>query len=353
MGILKIQPVVRGESKVLLAFAGPSGTGKTLTALLVARGMVKKPEEIGFLDTENGRGSFYADKLDGQFQYAILHPPFSPDRYGSAIKEFQEIGVKVLVIDSISHEWEGIGGCEDIANAPKSDGSVRKIADWVKAKNEHRTKFMNALMYSDMHIICCVRAREKTDFKDITKPVSLGIQPVCEKNFMFEMMASVMFENEGKNQKAIKIPNYLKDAFGTGQSYLGQETGKKIIEWVKKGEAEHPDVTKARGELLIVCESGLDALRSAWLKLPKHVSDYFKLKKEVTVFEESAKAFDAQKEPQTSSDSQNVQKDRIKESISKITKDITPLELESIDSICKEDVELSELFNAKKQELGL
>ena len=254
MSILNIQPVVRGESKVLLAFSGTSGTGKTLSALYVARGMVSKPSEIGFLDTENGRGSFYSDKLDGQFLYANLNPPFSPDRYGKAIKEFQETGVKVLVIDSVSHEWEGIGGCEDIANSPRADGSERKIADWKRSKNEHRTRFMNSLMYADMHIICCVRAREKTDFKDINKPVSLGIQPVCEKNFLFEMMASIMFSNEGKNQTWIKVPDYLKEAFGTGNAYLGQETGRKIIEWVRLGEKENPIVTKSRGEIILICE---------------------------------------------------------------------------------------------------
>ena len=290
MSILNIQPVVRGESKVLLAFSGTSGTGKTLSALYVARGMVSKASEIGFLDTENGRGSFYSDKLDGQFLYANLNPPFSPDRYGKAIKEFQEAGVKVLVIDSVSHEWEGIGGCEDIANSPKADGSERKIADWKRSKNEHRTKFMNALMYADMHIICCVRAREKTDFKDINKPVSLGIQPVCEKNFLFEMMASVMFSNEGKNQTWIKVPDYLKEAFGNGNAYLGQETGRKIIEWVRLGEKENPIVTKSRGEIILVCEKGLKALQEAWKALDPIARK--SLNPEYKVHEASAQAYD-------------------------------------------------------------
>lgn len=295
MGILNIQPVVRGESKVLLGYSGPSGTGKTLSALYTARGMVSKASEIGFLDTENGRGSFYSDKLDGQFQYANLNPPFSPDRYGQAIKEFQEAGVKVLVIDSISHEYEGIGGLEDIASSLTANGTERKVADWKKAKQEHRVKFMNVLMYADMHIICCIRAREKVKIEDVNGKkefVPQGMQAVCEKNFLFEMMASVMFSNEGKNQTWIKVPDYLKEAFGTGNTYLGEETGRKIIEWVRLGEKEPSDVTKARGELLIVCENGIDALRAAWLKLPKHVSDYFKLKKEESVFAESAKAYD-------------------------------------------------------------
>ena len=292
MAILNITPVVRGESKVLLAFCGPSGTGKTLSALYTARGMVSNASEIGFLDTENGRGSFYSDKLDGQFLYANLNPPFSPDRYGKAIKEFQSAGVKVLVIDSVSHEWEGIGGCEDIANGLKPDGSERKIADWKRSKYEHRTKLMNALMYADMHIICCVRAREKTDFKDVTKPVSLGIQPICEKNFLFEMMASVMFSNEGKNQKWIKMPDYLKDAFGSGGDYLGPQTGQKIIEWVLKGEKENPIITKCRGEIIQVCEQGLDALKKYWVSMPKIAQVGLEIEKET--YKASATAYDQQ-----------------------------------------------------------
>lgn len=345
MSILNIQPVVRGESKVLLAFSGTSGTGKTLSALYVARGMVGKASEIGFLDTENGRGSFYSDKLDGQFLYANLNPPFSPDRYGKAIKEFQEAGVKVLVIDSVSHEWEGIGGCEDIANYPKADGSERKIADWKRSKNEHRTRFMNALMYADMHIICCVRAREKTDFKDINKPVSLGIQPVCEKNFLFEMMASVMFSNEGKNQTWIKVPEYLKDAFGTGNTYLGQETGNKIIEWVRKGEKEDPEVTKARGEIIMICEQGLEALKKAWIDLKPDVRK--KLNPEYKIHESSAIAFDKEKE--YSQEESKVVVDKEAERISLMLSDCKTIA--EIETLQKQVIGHEELFNNRKSEL--
>ncbi len=347
MGILDIKPVVRGESKVLLAFSGPSGTGKTLSALYVARGMVSKPSEIGFLDTENGRGSFYSDKLDGQFLYANLNPPFSPDRYGKAIKEFQDAGVKVLVIDSISHEWEGIGGCEEIANSLKPDGTERKVADWKRSKNEHRTKFMNALMYTEMHIICCVRAREKTDFKEPTKPVSLGIQPVCEKNFLFEMMASVMFSNEGKNQKWIKVPDYLKEAFGNGNDYLGQNTGKKIMDWVRLGEKEDSAVTKARGEIILICEKGLQALKDAWIELTPEVRK--KLNPEFKIHEASAIAFD--EERKISSDTNEiVTVDKEAERILLMLQDCNTLkEVSDLESTI---TGFEELFEKRKAELN-
>lgn len=210
MSILNIRPAVRGESKAIIAIAGISGSGKTYTALKIARGMVSHPSKIGFLDTENKRGSLYADILDGPFMIGDLYPPFSPKRYSEAIKEFQAAGVEVLVIDSISHEWEGEGGCDDIANAPLLAG--KKMANWVGAKREHKS-FMGTLLQCNMNVICCIRAREKTDFKDPNKPVSLGIQPICEKNFMFEMTASMLMENEGRTQKFLKLPSFLQQAF--------------------------------------------------------------------------------------------------------------------------------------------
>src|SRR4051794_32110918 len=152
MGILNIRAAKRGGIKVIIGIAGPSGSGKTLTALYIARGMVSKPWEIGFLDTENQRGSLYADKLDGEFQIGDLYPPFSPQRNRESLKEFQERGVKVLVVDSVSHEWEGEGGCDDIANM-----KIGKMPNWILAKREHKA-FMNTLLQCDMHIIVCLRA---------------------------------------------------------------------------------------------------------------------------------------------------------------------------------------------------
>lgn len=290
MGILNIRLATRGGSKAIIGIAGVSGSGKTYTALLMARGMVSHPSEIGFLDTENKRGSLYADILDGQFMIGDLYPPFSPKRYSDAIKEFQEAGVKVLVIDSVSHEWEGEGGCDDIANAAISEDG-KKMANWIRAKREHKS-FMNTLLQCNMNVICCIRAREKTDFKDPKKPVSLGLQPVCEKNFMFEMTASLLMENEGKTQRFLKMPQFLKEAFGLGNGYLGQETGKKIIDWINTGEQEDPEVTKIKSEMLMACEFGLSGVIAIWNNLSKQMKK--KLEAHKNICKEAAEEYERQ-----------------------------------------------------------
>lgn len=267
MSILNIRPAVRAGSKLVIGIAGQSGSGKTLTALYIARGMVDDASEIGFLDTENRRGSLYADELDAPFMIGDLFYPFSPDRYATAIKEFQASGVKVLIVDSISHEWES--GCMEIAEAPLLRG--KKMADWKKAKSEHK-KFMTVLLQSDMHIICCIRAAEKMNFTNPSKPESIGIQPLCEKNFLFEMTASIMMYSEGQQQQHLKIPKDLKGVFGDGNSYLGADTGKAIIDWVNSGECD-PEMDSYQNKMQLASNDGCDALKSAWLSMPKAMQD--------------------------------------------------------------------------------
>lgn len=294
MNVINIKPVQSGQSKAVIGIAGQSGDGKTLTALYIARGMVDKASEIGFLDTENKRGSLYANVLDGKFMIGDLYPPFSPTRYAQAIRQFQDSGIKVLVIDSVTHEWEGDGGCDDIANAPKADGSARKIANWIGAKKEHKT-FMNVLLQSNMNIICCIRAREKTDFKDPAKPVSQGLQPICEKNFMFEMTASIMMANQGKKQIPLKVPEFLKETFGDGNGYLGIETGLKLRKWLGEGEKESDEVIKLKSEIQMACEGGVVALEKIWHDLTPEMQ--IALKDHFRVCKESAKEYDRQRLP--------------------------------------------------------
>ena len=289
MGILNIRQVKKGGSKPIIGIAGTSGSGKTYTALKMARGMVSKPSEIGFIDTENGRGSLYFDILDGPFQIGDLYAPFSPQRYSEAIKEFIANGVKVLVIDSVSHEWEGEGGCDDIAQAPILAG--KKMQNWIGAKRLHKG-FMNTLLYSNLPMIVCLRAREKTDFKNPKEPVSLGIQPICEKNFMFEMTASILMSDEGKRQSFLKVPSFLKPFFGNGNGYLGEDTGKKILEWFNNGETEDPAITKVKSEMLMACEFGIVGVMAVWNKLD--IKMQTKMKPNMSVYKEAGMAYDKQ-----------------------------------------------------------
>lgn len=271
MAILNIREAVREGARIVIGLAGVSGSGKTFTALQLAWGLAKgDSSKVGLLDTENKRGSLYDDILVGKdgkvnrFQIGDLYPPFSPQRYSEAIKEFQAAGVEVLVVDSGSHEWEGEGGCEDIAD----DGG--RVANWKKAKREHK-RFMNTLLTCDMHIILCLRAREKTSFKDPKAPVSLGIQPICEKNVLFEMTASLMIHNEGQHREVIKCPSALQHVFGKSDGYLGAREGLMLRQWIDGGVKLDPEVERARNTILSQTSDGLAVVNELWGALPPKI----------------------------------------------------------------------------------
>ncbi len=276
MAVINIRKAQREGARLVIGIAGISGSGKTFSALQLAFGLANyDASKIGFIDTENKRGSLYADTLiDGhgevhQFYIGDLEPPFSPARYADSIKAFQEAGVEVLVIDSISHEHEGTGGLLELREP--LPGKQGKRDNYAKA--EHK-KMMNVLLQSNMHIICCVRAREKVIIEKVggeTKYIPQGVQPICEKNFMFEMTASLMMWDEGKSQDVLKCPSALAEILGRKEGYITAADGKALRYWVEGGAKQDPLVEKAKSDLKLACEKGTAALVEAWKALPAKV----------------------------------------------------------------------------------
>jgi hypothetical protein len=234
----------RKACPMLLSISGVSGSGKTYSALLVAAGLAGDKGRVGFLDTENGRGEMYADSpgivaaLPNSYDYARLDPPFGPRQYIAAIEAAEQAGITVLVIDSGSHEWEGIDGCCEIAEKNK----LRGMPNWSKAKMEHK-RFMNHLLSTNMHIVLCLRAREKVKLVDVekngttkTEVVPIGIQPIAEKNFVFEMLVSLRVEEESHFAVPLKVPEPLAALF-PDKHLLTKADGERIRLWNDTGSA--------------------------------------------------------------------------------------------------------------------
>lgn len=229
---------------LMIALAGTSGSGKTYSALLMAAG-IAGDGKVGLIDTEAGRGSMYADDPDiinampdGKYYVEKLTEPFTPEKYANAIRGAIKAGIKVLVIDSATHEWEGFGGCQDIAENNK----LRGMPNWAMAKMHHK-KLMNLLTQCPMHIIFCLRAREKS--KPVKNPdtgkteiVEFGMQPIQEKNFMYEMTLSMMLKDDAPGKPILtKCPKPLLHLFTGDQAIITKDVGKKLCAWSEGGEA--------------------------------------------------------------------------------------------------------------------
>lgn len=235
MTILNIAPATREGSHVLLSLTGPSGSGKTYTALKIARGLVGAQGKIGFLDSETGRGRLYASVTP--YLYAELTPPFTPARYIQAISEFEDYGVECLIIDSASHEWEGVGGCLEMAEASGKKGLLK----WMLPKAQHK-RLVSRLLASRMHVITCLRAREKyseaTDSEGRKNIVNNGWHEIQERNFIYEQTVSVLLLGGGE-KVVTKCPEDLVPIFGAvgvqTTGYLTETTGEFVAAWVKGG----------------------------------------------------------------------------------------------------------------------
>jgi hypothetical protein len=302
MTIFQIEEAQREGARLVIGLGGVSGGGKTYTALQLAYGMANyNAKKVGFVCTENKRGRLYSNALvdptTGEVQRFLigdLTAPFSPQRYIEAIQAFEKAGVEVLVIDSVSHEYEGIGGLEDIAHQGNP-----KNPNWARAKGEHKS-FMNALLQSPMHIIACMRAREKVklvrDNQGKTQYEPQGVLPIQEKNFTFELTASLMMWNEGQSQEVLKCPSELRNILGRQNDYITAADGAALRAWVDGAKQLDPEVERSRSNLNLICEQGMAALVDAWKKLPKAIRTAINADGTCPdVFKKSAAAFDAQR----------------------------------------------------------
>lgn len=272
MSVIQIREAHREGARLVIGLQGISGSGKTFTALQLAWGLANyDASKVGFLDTENRRGSLYADSLvdvNGQvhrFLIGDLTPPFSPARYIEAIRAFEQAGVEVLIIDSVSHEWAGQGGCYDIAK-----NTTKRIDDWLTAKNEHK-RFMNAMLQSSMHVIACIREAPKTDFSDPKNPKALGLMPIQESQFVFELTASLQMWNEGQAQHVLKCPAELRGILGRGDGYITAQDGKALRDWVDGARQQDPQIEKYRHRLQAITEQGAEYVSNAWSQTPEPI----------------------------------------------------------------------------------
>lgn len=248
----QFRPAVREEVGLILGFAGGTGSGKTYSALRVAKGLTPEGQRFALIDTENGRAKFYADEFS--FDHGDLRAPFSPSRYTEAIAAADKAGYPVIVVDSASHEWAGDGGCLDMQEAEFQRMGGResvKMASWIKPKLEHK-EMVTKLLQVKAHLILCFRAEPKVEMiKDANgrtqvvakeSPVGLnGWLPISEKSLPFELSASflLMADRPGV-PNPIKLPAKLQPFVPTDR-VIDESVGIALRDWARgitQGPAE-------------------------------------------------------------------------------------------------------------------
>lgn len=211
------------KQKLRLLIEGASGSGKTYSSLLLAKALGKK---IAVIDTEKGSASLYDKLVD--FDTCELEPDFTPEKYIAAIKEAESAGYDVLIIDSITHEWSGKGGCLDLqANLGG------RYQDWQKITPRHNN-FINAILQSNMHIIAT--ARTKADYETTNNNGKLKVEKVGLKteqrdglDFEFTLVFRI-------NENHIATATKDRTSLFTGlDGVINEDTGYKLLNWLNDG----------------------------------------------------------------------------------------------------------------------
>jgi len=227
---LQLRKAERKQAKLRIGLSAPSGAGKTYSALLLASGIASSWDKIALIDTESGSGELYAHL--GDYNVIQLEAPFSPERYIEAIQACEEAGMEVIITDSITHEWEGEGGCLDIHSKMTGNG----YTNWSIITPRHQ-RFINTMLSSKCHIISCVRRKQDYEMqlneKGKQAPVKVGLKEITREGFEYELTINFTLE---VNHQATASKDRTGLFMDKPPFIINEETGKQLIEWCNNGE---------------------------------------------------------------------------------------------------------------------
>ena len=250
--VYQFRPAVREQTSIILGLAGPTGSGKTYSALKIATGLSGPNAKIYGVDTEAKRMLHYADKF--KFMHLDMGPPFRPENCQEAVVTAEKAGADVIIFDSISHEYSGLGGIYEWADQIGEEmGKPDAAHRWNKPKTAHK-RMMGRLLNCRCHLIFCLRAEEKNLYKKTKggkmevisaadRPLLERWTPICEKEFMFEMTTSLMLLADRPGYPHhYKVQDQHKDFFPLDKP-IDENAGRLLAEWAGSGK-ERPDNTE-------------------------------------------------------------------------------------------------------------
>jgi hypothetical protein len=238
---LQLRKAERRKAKLRIGLGGASGSGKTYSALLLANGLAPW-NKIAVIDTENGSAELYSHL--GDYNVVTITDDYAPERYIEAVKACEAAGMEVIIIDSITHEWDGKGGClELVEKITQASTSKNSYTSWAKITPRHQA-FIDSILQSKAHIITTVRKKQDYDMSkdDRGKTVitKVGMKEVTRDGFEYELTLSF---NLAQNNLATVSKDRTNLFMNQPEFIISQETGKKLREWSESGAEPIPSTS--------------------------------------------------------------------------------------------------------------
>ena len=230
---MAFQKAVKHESKMRVAIMGPSGAGKTYTALNIAKHMPNA--KIALVDTEHGSASKYADLFD--FDVLELQPPYHPDRFGEAIRDAAQAGYTVIILDSLTHAWSGTGGMLDLVDQIGKRIGGNSFAAW-KDATPIQNRLIESIVGAPIHVIATMRskqdyAQEKDDRgKTVVRKVGMAAQQREGFEYEFDVVIDLDIDHNGIITKS-RAPVLADKVIAKP----GREVADMLTDWLKGAPA--------------------------------------------------------------------------------------------------------------------
>src|SRR5690606_14154780 len=244
----------RQRVPLLIGLVSPSGGGKTFSALRLATGIQRVTGgDIAVVDTESKRALHYADQFT--FKHIPFEAPFSPLDYLAVIEHCVARGASTLVIDSMSHEHESIGGVlewhqQEVDRMSKGDPQKAKRVQMLawSAPKAARRRLINRILQLPINCIFCFRAKQKMKVSPGKEPEELGWMAISGEEFIYEMTANVLlmpksggvptWESAFPGERAtMKMPRQFAQLFQSSRP-LDEDIGQEMAEWAEGDSAD-------------------------------------------------------------------------------------------------------------------
>jgi len=259
---IQFKKATREAVRLKIALAGPSGSGKTLGALALAKVLAGESGTVALIDTENGSASLYGDKYP--FDVVNLGPPYTSARYLEAMEAAVEGGYTVLVIDSLTHQWQGDGGIlSRKEEADKRPGS-NSYTNWAAFTKEH-TAFVGKLLQLPVHVVATIRSKQdyvlETNEKGKQQPRKVGMAPVQREGLEYEFSAVFDLQMDHKASASKDRTGLFGDDL---IDLVKPATGKKLLAWLATAKPLDPANERATPEQIarlatLARHEGIDA----------------------------------------------------------------------------------------------
>lgn len=260
--MFEIKLAQREAAPITAAIIGGSGAGKTLSALLLARGLVGPEGKIVLIDSEGGRAKIYAnDPRVAPFYHLDLPAPHTSDRFREAYRAAEAWGADAAIIDTISHEHEGFLEYADEEEKRMSQRKDVSRSKWIKPKAS-RKRFYSAISSSHMHTIVTIRLNRIVDME--AKPAREIYKPECDKDLPYRLDLSMQVDPETHATKYIKVPDPLQPFIEDGVRIEARHGQMLAADIGKQQPIENADLKRRIANLEEVAASGIETFKSAW-----------------------------------------------------------------------------------------